>query len=293
MRQSAQRRMGLPRPGRTAAQPRRPVHPVPADRRFRLRGLHPVPRRHPAPPQAGRVDPQPGARRSLPGAARPRHDPVRGPPLPAELGLPGPHRRVRRRTAGRPPRVLRQGGPRQPPARRGRRGRRAARQLAAGRAAGDGHQPGAGRGPFDLPRTLALRHPAADLGRRRQRPVPRRRHPERGRRRDQRAQYGAAAGRRARRVPGPPCRGPAHRRGRAAAARTAGAARRAGLARVLRAAPGEERGVVADREGGGGLPRRRRGLAGLRRSARGPRRRGRAPSCPGSPRPGRTAGPRR
>ena len=64
---------------------------------------------------------------------------------------------------------------------------------------------------------------------------------------------------------------PLHRRGRGEAARAAGQAGRARLARLLRAAPRQGRDLVADRQGGGHLPRGRRRLAGLRRPDRRPR----------------------
>ncbi len=59
--------------------------------------------------------------------------------------------------------------------------------------------------------------------------------------------------------------------GREAAAGPARQVRGPRFARLLRAAPREERGVVAEREGGRRLPGGRRGLPGLRRSDRGPR----------------------
>ncbi|CAK7285255.1 hypothetical protein SGPA1_31128 [Streptomyces misionensis JCM 4497] len=259
--------MGLALPGRAPAQPGRLLHAVPADRRLRLRGVHHVPGDHDAAPQARRVDPQPGAQRRLPRAVRVRHGVPGDPPVRAELGLAGADGRVRRGAARGAAGVLCQGRPRQPPARgHGRRLRRGTR-LPAGRAAGDGHQRGARRGPFDLPGTLALRRPAAGLGLRRRTPLPRHRPAQLGQCRDQRAQYGPGARRLLRRLPLPAGRGPAHRGRRETAAGAAGAARRAGLAGLLRAAPGEERGVVADRQGGRRLPGRRRGEPRLRGSA--------------------------
>ncbi len=62
-----------------------------------------------------------------------------------------------------------------------------------------------------------------------------------------------------RRLPLPPRRRPAHRGRRETAAHPARPARRPRLAGLLRAAPGEERDLVADRQGRGRVPRRRRG----------------------------------
>ena len=230
---------------------------------------------------------------ALPAAVRLRDGLPRDPSVPAELDLPRPDRRLRGVPRRRPARVLREGRPLEPEARRGRGGRRTAALLAARRAPGDRHEPRRRRGALDLPGPLALRHPAADLGRRRRLPFPRDHDSQLGERHHQRAQHPARPRRLLRGLPLPPRRRPAHRGRRGAAAGAARPERRPRLPRLLRAAPREERGVVADRQGGRRLPRRERCLAGLRRPHRRSRGLARRHRAPGSPRRARTAGSRR
>ena len=214
-----------------------------------------------------------------------------GVPAPrAELGLARADRGLRRRPAGRPPGVLRQGRPLQPEARRGRRGRRAAGRLAARRAAGDGHQQRATRAV----RPSSTAGATAPCG---WSPSPPTTTTSPGSRRPNWVNvainvlstllflavlYAAFRSRRG--------RGPAHRGRREAAARAAGPARRAGLARLLRAAPRQERAS-------GRRPARRPSPTGSSAGCRWPPatrsatpRPGPARSSRGSPRPASTPG---